>query len=328
MRVYRSHEGDLHVLAGRTIVIVGYGNQGRAHALNLRDSGVAVLLGLRPGRPSWARAEADGFAPVPVGEAVGRGDMVAMLLPDEEQAAVYAADVAPHLRAGAALVFAHGFALRYGLIVPRAGLDVLLVAPVGPGTELRSLYETGGGIPAYVAVGAGASAQAWPRCLAYAAGIGCLRAAAFETTIAAEAEVDLFGEQSVLCGGISALLAAAFDVLVEAGYAPEMAYLECVHQVALLANLIRLHGIDGMRARISQTALFGDLTRGPRIVGESSRDAMRQVLREVRDGTFAAEWTAPDAADRLRLLRDVADARAIEGVGARVRDLIRGDGNS
>lgn len=324
MRVYRSGDGDLGVLAGRTVVIVGYGNQGRAHALNLRDSGCTVVLGLRPGRPSWARAEADGFAPRPIAEAVVAGDLVALLLPDEEQAALYAAEVAPHLKPGAALVFAHGFALRFGLIVPPPGVDVLLIAPVGPGTELRSQYEAGAGIPAYVAVGDPASGVAWPRCLAYAAGIGCLRSAAFATTIAAEAEVDLFGEQSVLCGGISALLAAAFDVLVEAGYEPEMAYLECVHQVALLANLIRAHGIDGMRGRISQTALFGDLTRGPRIVGDASREAMRQVLREVRDGTFAAEWTATDAPERLRAMRAAADARRIESVGAAVRDEIRG----
>jgi ketol-acid reductoisomerase len=199
---------------------------------------------------------------------------------------------------------------------------VLLVAPVGPGVELRARYATGGGIPAYVAVGADRSGRAWPRCLAYAKGLGCLRAGAFETTIAAEAEVDLFGEQAVLCGGVSALLSAAFDVLVEAGYEPEMAYLECVHQVALLANLIPAHGIGGMRRRISRTALFGDLTRGPRIVGDASRAAMRAVLAEVRDGSFAREWTAADADQHLARLLSASDARPIEKVGAGIRRLV------
>ncbi len=325
MRVYRGDAGDLRQLAGQTIAVVGYGNQGRAHALNLRDSGIQVVLGLRPGRPSWARAEADAFAPRPVAAAVADADLVALLLPDEEQPAVYAADVSPALRPAAALVFAHGFALRYGLIVPPPGVDVLLVAPIGPGTEVRARFQAGEGIPAYVAVGGAVTDRAWPRCLAYAAAIGCLRAAAFETTIAAETEVDLFGEQSVLCGGLSALLASAFDVLVESGYDPEMAYLECVHQVSLLAGLIRDHGIDGMRARISKTALFGDLTRGPRVVGEASRAAMREALQEVRDGSFAAEWTASDAADRLQRLRAAADARPIEATGHTVRRLVRGE---
>ncbi len=322
MIVFREADADLARLADRTVAVIGYGNQGRAHALNLRDSGVRVVVGIQPGRPSWRRAEEDGFVPRPIRDAVCEGGVVVMLLPDEHQAEVYATDVEPALGAGAALLFAHGFTLRFGLIRPPAAVDVLLVAPVGPGVELRARYVAGGGIPAYVAVSHDATGSAWPLCLAYAKALGCLRVAAFETTVTAEAEVDLFGEQAVLCGGVSALLVAAFDVLVEAGYDPEMAYLECVHQVALLANLVRTGGIDGMRRNISQTALFGDLTRGPRIVGAASRTAMREVLAEVRDGRFAAEWLAPGARERLAALLAESASRAIEQVGAHVRGLV------
>ncbi len=319
MKRYTSRDASVDALRDRTVAVVGYGNQGRAHALNLRDSGVRVVVGGDLARPSAARARDDGFEMCAIGDAVARADVVALLLPDEVQGTVYERVIEPHMGAHAALLVAHAFSIRFGYVRPRADADVLLVAPVGPGTELRESYVAGGGIPAYVGVERDASTHAWEICLAYAAAIGCLRAGAYETSLTAEAEVDLFGEQTVLCGGLSALVTAAYDTLVEAGYEPEMAYLECTHQVALLARLIREHGVDGMRDRISRTALYGDVTRGPRVIGDAARVAMRDVLGEITSGTFAREWMDEGAREALRAARARAAAHPMHAVGARIR---------
>jgi len=319
MKRFTSSDGSAAALEGRTVGIIGYGNQGHAHALNLRDSGVRVLVGADIDRQSATRAQAAGFTVQPIGPTCAESDVVALLLPDELQGEVYARAIAPHLRPGAALLVAHAFSVRFGSVTPPSDVDVLLVAPIGPGTELRARYVAGDGIAAYVAVDHDASGRAWETCLGYAAAIGCLRAGAFQTTLAAEAEVDLFGEQAVLCGGLSALVTSAYDTLVAAGYDSSMAYLECVHQVALLAQLVRDHGVDGMRERISHTALYGDLTRGPRVVGEASRAAMRTVLDEIQSGVFAREWMAPEARARLDALRAEASRHPLHAEGARLR---------
>jgi ketol-acid reductoisomerase len=286
---------------------------------------VRVVVGADLTRPSAARAREDNFEVCAIADAAARADVVALLLPDEAQGPIHDADVAPHIREGAAVLVAHAFSVRFGYVRPPAHADVLLVAPVGPGTELRARYAVGEGIPAYVGVWRDATGNAKSTCLAYADAIGCLRAGAFETTLEAEAEVDLFGEQAVLCGGLSALVLGAFDTLVEAGYDPEMAYLECTHQVALLAQLVRDHGVDGMRDRISRTALYGDLTRGPRVVGGASRAAMREILAEITAGAFAREWMDASATGALREAVNRARAHPMHAVGARLRAHARGE---
>lgn len=281
---------DPRPLAGRTVAVIGYGNQGRAHALNLKDGGIHVRVGARPGGDAEARARDDGFTPTEIGEAVAGADVVALLLPDEVMGEVYEASVAPHLAGGATLSFAHGFALRYGLVHPPSGVDVILVAPVGPGRLLRRAFADGGGIPVVVAVHADASGGALHTALAYAARLGGGKAGVFQTTVQQEVETDLFGEQAVIVGGVCALMEAGFDTLVEAGYAPELAYTECIHQMKLLVDMVHERGMAGMRAGISKTALYGDLTRGRRVVGEASRAEMKRVLAEIRSGAFAREW--------------------------------------
>jgi ketol-acid reductoisomerase len=289
IEIYDNNAASVTDLAGRTVAIVGYGNQGRAHALNLRDSGVAVVIGQRPGR-SLDSARADGFAPLPAGEAVRQADLVIVALPDERAAAIYQADMAAHLAAGKCLGFIHGFNIHYRFIEPPADVDVVMVAPKGPGTLLRSLYLGGKGLPALLAVGHDASGSAERLALAWSAGIGANRAAIVRTTFAAETETDLFGEQAVLCGGVTSLCQAAFDTLVEAGYEPEFAYLECVHELKQIVDLIYESGVASMRQRISNTAEYGDRTRGPRLISQQVRDEMKRILQEVRDGTFAREW--------------------------------------
>jgi ketol-acid reductoisomerase len=270
--------------------VIGYGNQGRAHALNLRDSGVRVIVGQRPG-PGADRARADGFEPLTVGEAAD-AELLIFTLPDESAAEVFEGQMKARIRASQTLGFVHGFNIRFGFVRPPENVDVVMVAPKGPGTLLRSLYLEKKGLPALLAVHQDCSGKAAALALSWAAGIGATRAAVIETTFAAETETDLFGEQAVLCGGLTALTKAAFAVLVEAGYAPEFAYLECVHELKQIVDLLYERGLTGMRDRISNTAEYGDLTRGPRVLGPDVRSRLQEILAEVRDGTFAREWIA------------------------------------
>ena len=288
MRIIECDDTRAQTLGRQTVAIIGYGNQGRAHALNLRDSGVRVVIGQRPGN-SFDRAVADGFQPVSVNQAATDGDLVVLALPDETAALVYEEHVAPALRPGHALGFVHGFNIHFGFIDPPDGVDVVMVAPKGPGSLLRSLYVEGKGLPALLAVERDCSGSARELALAWAAGIGAGRAAVVETTFAAEAETDLFGEQVVLCGGVTALCKAAFDTLVAAGYEPEFAYLECVHELKQIVDLVYRSGLTAMRARISNTAEYGDLTRGPRLINDQTRAEMKCILDEIRSGGFARE---------------------------------------
>jgi len=279
------------------VAVLGFGNQGAAQAANLRDSGLEVRLGLRPGGRSEAAARAQGFATFAPADALRGARTVAMLVPDEVMPALWA-EIGGALEPGACVVFAHGYALLHGGLGFRADADVVLVSPTGPGRVVRQLFERGQGLPAYLAVHADGSGHAWERAGAYANALGCGRARLWRTTVREETEVDLFGEQAVLCGGMNALVLAAFETLVAAGYSPEIAYLECVHQLKYLADLLHERGIDGLRHGISSTALFGDVTRGPRVIGEAARAAMAQALAEIRDGTFARELAAEMAAGR------------------------------
>jgi ketol-acid reductoisomerase len=317
-------EGNLDLLTGK-VAVLGYGSQGHAHALNLHDSGVEVEVGLRPGSPSRATAEEAGLTVRDPGEAVAGAQVVAMLLPDQVQPAVYAEHVEPNIADGAALLFAHGFNVHYGRIEAPAGRDVIMVAPKGPGHIVRRLFEQGWGTPALVAVQTDASGRAFETGLAYAAGIGATRAGVLETTFAEETETDLFGEQAVLCGGVSELVKAGFETLVEAGYQPEIAYYECLHELKLIVDLIYEGGLQHMRWSVSDTAEFGDYTRGARVIDDGVRANMRRVLAEVRDGTFAREWIADmDAGEAgLKGLRAEAEADRLETVGRDLRGRMR-----
>ena len=317
-------EGNLDLLGGK-VAVLGYGSQGHAHALNLHDSGVEVEVGLRPGSPSRAAAEEAGLAVATPAEAVSGAQVVSLLLPDQVQPTVYAEDVAPNLAPDAALLFAHGFNVHYGRIAPPAGHDVIMVAPKGPGHIVRRLFEEGFGTPAVVAVAQDASGSAFELSLAYGAAIGAARAGMIETTFAEETETDLFGEQAVLCGGVTELIRAGFETLVEAGYQPEVAYYECLHELKLIVDLIHEGGLAGMRYSVSDTAEFGDLTRGPKVVDEHVRENMRALLADVRSGAFAKEWIAEmDAGEpRLAELREQAAGLQIEAVGAELRALMR-----
>jgi len=323
MRVLDRNEAQVELLAGRTVGVVGYGNQGRAHALNLRDSAVAVVVGQRPGA-SFDRALADGFEVANVSAAAARSDLIVVTLPDETAAETYHQQIAGELQPGKTLGFVHGFNIRFGLIDPPSGVDVIMVAPKGPGTLLRSLYIQGQGLPALLAVERDFSGSAQELALAWAAGIGSSRAAVVETTFAAETETDLFGEQVVLCGGVTALCKAAFETLVEAGYEPEFAYLECVHELKQIVDLIYASGLTAMRARISNTAEYGDLTRGPRLIDERTRREMRRILAEVRSGEFAREWIAEcrGGLQRFRQLHDADADTELERAGQAVRRLM------
>ncbi|HEX8223554.1 MAG TPA: ketol-acid reductoisomerase [Allosphingosinicella sp.] len=323
MHVYRDEDADLALIRGRRVAVVGYGNQGRAQALNLRDSSVAVTIGLPQGSASRARAGADGFDVMTAAEAAGRADLVVMLAADELHSQIYAHEVAPHLREGGALVFAHGLSIRFALVEPRPDLDVLLVAPKGPGTALRSEYERGGGLIALFAAHQDASGSAEALALSYAAAIGSGRAGILRTSFAEECEADLFNEQAVLWGAIPELIHAGFETLVEAGFAPEIAYFECLTEVKLIADLIYERGIAGMREAISNTAEFGALKGGTRIVTADTRTEMRRILREVRNGGFVRELIADAEAGypRLKASRAEAAAHPIEQVGERLRRL-------
>ncbi len=323
-RIFTQKDAPAAGLAGERVALIGFGNQGRAHAANLRDGGTEPLLGLRPGGGSWNSARELGFTVLTPAEAARKADILVMLTPDETQAELYEREIRPHLRPGSALSFAHGFAVGFGLLEPADGIDVFLVAPKAQGRALRRLYEEGHGAAALIAVEKDTSGRAWERALAYAAALGCLRTGAFETRFREEAVSDLFGEQSVLCGGLSELVRAAFDTLVARGYSPEVAYFECLHEVKILADLLHARGIDGMRDVISGTALYGDLTRGRRIVDESVRARMSELLDEIESGDFAREWVAENAAGRPQLdKRRREDAEhAIEEAGRKVRALM------
>lgn len=324
MRVYRDEDADLELIRGRRVAILGYGNQGRAQALNLRDSGVAELVvGLPEGAASRMRADADGFRTLDPTAASAWADLVMLLTPDETHGDVYAEYVAPRLREGGALGFSHGFSIRFGLIAPRPDLDVFLVAPKGPGTALRADYESGSGLISLFAVAQDANGDAEALALAYAAAIGSGRAGILPTSFAEECEADLFNEQAVLWGAIPELIHAGFETLVEAGFAPEIAYFECLTEVKLLADLICARGIAGMREAISNTAEFGALEGGSRIVTEATRAEMRRILAEVREGSFAAKLIADAKAGypRLRASRAAAAAHPIERVRRRLQAL-------
>ncbi|HLI53571.1 MAG TPA: ketol-acid reductoisomerase [Acidimicrobiales bacterium] len=322
--IYYEKDADPGIVAGRKVAIIGYGSQGHAHALNLRDSGVDVRVALRDGSASRPKAEAAGLRVTSVGDAAREADVVMILAPDTEQKAIYESEIAPGLKEGDALLFAHGFNIHFGQISPPAGVDVAMVAPKGPGHLLRRTYEGGGGIPALIAVAQDATGKARDLALSYADAIGATRAGVLETTFKEETETDLFGEQVVLCGGLTSLVQAGFETLVAAGYQPESAYFECLHEVKLIVDLMYEHGISGMRYSISDTAEYGDLTRGPRVVGEPVREEMKRILAEIQSGEFAREWIEENRSGRKRFeqLRAAGREHPIEKVGESLRAMM------
>ncbi|MGC8512289.1 MAG: ketol-acid reductoisomerase [Acidimicrobiales bacterium] len=322
--VFYDKDADPGIIAGRKVAIIGYGSQGHAHALNLRDSGVDVRVALREGSSSAAKAEAAGLVVKGVAEAAREADVIMILAPDTEQQAIYRSEIEPGLVPGDALLFAHGFNVRFGLISAPAGVDVAMVAPKGPGHLVRRTYEGGGGVPALIAVDQDATGKAHALALSYAYAIGATRAGVLETTFKEETETDLFGEQVVLCGGLTSLIQAGFETLVAAGYQPESAYFECLHEVKLIVDLMYEHGIAGMRYSISDTAEYGDLTRGPRVIGPAVREEMQKILDEIRSGAFAEEWIAENRSGRGRFeaLRKAGQEHPIEKVGAELRAMM------
>ncbi len=322
--MYYDKDADPGLIGAKKVAIIGYGSQGHAHALNLRDSGVDVRVGLRPDSSSSAKAADAGLPVLSIAEASAEADLVMLLTPDTEMATVYEEQVAPHLKPGGAVAFAHGFNIRFGLVKPSPELDVIMVAPKGPGHLVRRTYTEGGGVPALLAVEQDASGQAQALGLSYAWGIGATRAGVLTTTFAEETETDLFGEQVVLCGGLTSLVKSGFDTLVKAGYQPEVAYFECLHEVKLIVDLMYEQGIAGMRFSISDTAEYGDLTRGPRVIDDHVRETMGEILSEIRDGRFADEWIAENRAGRPKFKAlESADADLqIEKVGAALREMM------
>ncbi|HEX9547387.1 MAG TPA: ketol-acid reductoisomerase [Acidimicrobiales bacterium] len=322
--VYYEKDADPGLVAGRKVAIIGYGSQGHAHALNLRDSGVDVRVGLRAGSSSRAKAEAAGLRVTPIDQAAQEADLIMMLAPDTEQQAIYESAIEPHLKAGDALMFAHGFNIRFSLIKPPGDVDVAMVAPKGPGHLLRRTFEGGGGVPSLIAVSQNASGKAKELALSYAHALGATRAGVLDTTFEEETETDLFGEQVVLCGGLTSLIMAGYETLVDAGYQPESAYFECLHEVKLIVDLMYEHGISGMRFSVSDTAEYGDLTRGPRVINDAVRAEMKKILGEIRSGEFAAEWVAENRAGRPRFnqLREAGREHPIEKIGAELRAMM------
>ncbi|MBI4278770.1 MAG: ketol-acid reductoisomerase [Armatimonadetes bacterium] len=322
--IFYEKDADPQVLKGRTVAVVGYGSQGHAHALNLRDSGIKVIVGLYRGSKSWQKAEADGLTVKTVAEAAEAADVIIILLPDEVHGAVYRESILPHLRPGKALAVSHAFSVHFGQVVPPQGVDVFMVAPKSPGHLLRRQYAEGKGVPALVAVSQDASGNCQRLALAYAWGIGCARAGVIETTFKEEVETDLFGEQAVLCGGITELMKAGFETLVAAGYQPEVAYFECLHEMKLIVDLIYEAGMGWMWYSVSNTAEYGGLTRGRRIITEETRAAMREMLRAIQSGEFAREWVLENQAGRpvLNAHRRQAAAHPAEEVGRRLRAMM------
>jgi ketol-acid reductoisomerase len=324
MRVYRDNDLADNVLAGRTISVLGYGNQGHAHALNLKESGARVRVGARPEGSAWRRAQEDGFEPLSMARAVESADCVAVLLPDEVQESVFARDIAPYLRPSASLIFAHGFTVAFGLVDPPAGHDVILVAPKGQGHYLRKLYKRGNSLPCLVGIERNGSGNALPTALSYASYLGCLAAGAIETSFREEAVTDLFGEQVVLCGGVPDLVKAAFETLVEAGYHPEVAYLECLHELKIITDLLHREGIAAMKERISRTAAWGSYHAGQRIVSSAVRDDMKGILQAIESGRFAQAWREEALGGQKHLLAAIEAERShsIEVAGKKVRALM------
>jgi ketol-acid reductoisomerase len=325
MRVYYDRDADVNLVKSRKVAVIGYGSQGHAHANNLRDSGVKeVVVALRPGSASAAKATAAGLEVVTPAEAAKWADIVMVLTPDELQAPLYAADLKPNMRNGTALAVAHGLSIHFRLIEPRPDMDVFMIAPKGPGHTVRSEYLRGNGVPCLVAVEQNPSGNALELALSYASAIGGGRAGVIETTFREECETDLFGEQSVLCGGLTSLILAGYETLVEAGYAPEMAYFECLHEVKLIVDLIYEGGLATMRYSVSNTAEYGDYTRGPRVVGEAVRAEMKRILDDIQSGRFAREWVLENAAGQpsFKALRRRAAAHPIEEVGAKLRAMM------
>ena len=324
VKMYYDKDADLALLSGKTIGIVGYGSQGHAHALNLRESGCSVLVAELPGSDMWKRAEEAGFNVGTAASVASQADVIVMLVPDQAQRVIYYDAVEGGLKAGKTLMFAHGFNIHYGQILPPAGVDVSMVAPKGPGHLVRRLYTEGSATPALVAVHQDASGKAKETALAYAKGIGCTRAGVLETTFKEETETDLFGEQAVLCGGATALVKAGFDTLVEAGYQPEIAYFECMHELKLIVDLMYEGGMGYMRYSISDTAEYGDLTRGPRVIDDYVRDTMEDILADIQDGTFAREWLLENQVGRpsFNALRRQNAEHLIEKVGAELRGMM------
>jgi ketol-acid reductoisomerase len=323
MKKYYESDADLSVLKGRHIAVIGYGSQGRGQSLNLRDSGLDVVIGLRKGR-SWDAATKDGMKVMPVTDAVKKADIIQILLPDENQAAVYRSEIMPHLSENKCLMFSHGFNIHFGQIVPPPIVDVVMVAPKGPGFMVRRQYEEGKGVPALIAVQQDHTGKAHDIALAYARGIGATRAVVLETSFREETETDLFGEQAVLCGGMTSLIKAGFETLVDAGYAPEMAYLEVLHETKLIVDLIYEGGLTNMRRYVSNTAQYGDLTRGPRIIGPEAYEAMDEILAEIQSGEFAKEWMLENLVNRpvFNALTKADEEHPIEEVGREVRAMM------
>jgi ketol-acid reductoisomerase len=324
MKVFYDKDADLSLVRGKKVTIIGYGSQGHAHANNLKDSGVKVIVGVRKGGASWDKAKKAGVTVKEVPDAVKGADMVMILLPDEHHADVYKRDIEPNIRKGAILAFAHGFNIHFQQIEPRKDLDVVMIAPKGPGHLVRSTYVQGGGVPSLIAIFQDASGRARDLALSYAAAIGAARAGVIETTFREECETDLFGEQVVLCGGLTALIQAGYETLVEAGYAPEMAYFECLHEVKLIVDLIYEGGLANMRYSVSNTAEYGDFTRGPRIVDARTREEMRRILAEIQSGQFAREFILENraGAPTLKAMRRIGAAHDVEKIGAKLRDMM------
>ena len=321
---YYEKDGNLNNLKGRTVAVIGYGSQGHAHALNLRDSGVDVIVGLYPGSKSWSKAEASGLKVMNTADAAKEADVVMILVHDHLQGDLYNEEIAPHMTAGKTLMFAHGFNIHFKQITPPANVDVTMIAPKAPGHRVRELYVEGVGVPALVAIHQDPSGKALENALAYALALGCLQAGVIETTFREETESDLFGEQSVLCGGVSALIRAGFETLVEAGYAPEIAYFECLHEVKLIVDLIYEGGLSHMRYSVSDTAEYGDYTRGPRIINEQTRTEMKKILSEIQSGEFARQWMEENRAGRQKFLamREAEKGQKIEQVGRELREMM------
>jgi ketol-acid reductoisomerase len=324
MQIYYEKDSNPSFLKGKKIAILGYGSQGYAHANNLRDSGVEVIVGELPDSDNYKKAQAAGFEVYDAATATGKADLVVILLPDELQGDIYKSAVGPNLKHGAFLMFAHGFNIHYDQIVPRSDVNVFMVAPKGPGHLVRHEYVNGGGVPALIAVHHDPSGKTKDTALAYATAIGAGRAGVIQTTFKEETETDLFGEQAVLCGGISALIQAGFETLVEAGYAPEMAYFECLHETKLIVDLIYEGGIANMRYSVSNTAEYGDLTRGPRIITDTTKQEMKKILGEIQTGVFAREWILENKANApvFKALRRKGADHKIEEVGARLRSMM------
>ncbi|MBB4904695.1 ketol-acid reductoisomerase [Actinophytocola algeriensis] len=324
VEIFYDDDADLSIIQNRRVAVVGYGSQGHAHALSLRDSGVEVRIGLHEGSKSRAKAEEEGLTVQTVAEAAAWADVIMILAPDTKQRSIYAEEIAPNLKDGDALFFGHGFNIRYGLITPPSNVDVAMVAPKGPGHLVRRQFVDGKGVPCLIAIEQDASGSAQGLALAYAKGIGGSRAGVIKTTFKEETETDLFGEQVVLCGGTTALVQAGFETLVNAGYAPEVAYFECLHELKLIVDLMYEGGIARMRYSISDTAEFGDVTRGPRVITDSTREEMKKILGEIQDGTFAKEWVGEDEAGRpnFQKLVEQGEQHPIEEVGKKLRGLM------